>query len=134
VAGAHDVGLETNPLAGLPAMPNSVMSTALMSIGPSAEVRGRPSVLESRPPSAGRTVTIGLQQDLVAQRRGQADAQPRGLRAHGREVVELARDVDGEPGDRRRVRGGVRDRRADLRVVRGTPWPRTGPACTAAWP
>jgi hypothetical protein len=58
VAGPHEVGLDTKPLAGLPAMPNSVMSTALMSMSPRADVRGRPSVLESRPPSPGRTVTI----------------------------------------------------------------------------
>ena len=96
MAGAHEVGLETKPLAGLPAMPSSVMSMALMSMGPSAEVRGRPSVLESRPPSAGRTVTIDCSR-ISSPSAGVSRMPSRaGSGAHGREVVDLARDVDGE--------------------------------------
>jgi hypothetical protein len=46
------------PLAGLPALPKSVMSIAVTSMGPSADVLGMPSSVESRPPSLARTVMI----------------------------------------------------------------------------
>ena len=91
------------------------MSTALMSMGPSAEVARQAVGARVQAAVGGAHGDDRLQQDLVAYRRGQADAQPRGLRAHGREVVELARDVDGEARDRRRVGRRVGHRRADLR-------------------